>query len=321
MRWLFLLLAACGGPDPTGVDPDGPAGSDGPSTDGQNPDGPAAVCSLCTSPGAVENLGTAPNGLVEASGIVASRVHPGVLYAHNDSGDTARVFAFTDTGTAIATLTITGATHEDWEDIAIGPCPAGSCIYIGDIGDNGTNRPVKTIYRFPEPDLTGVSGTVTINNVEEFRFSYPVGLDFFHNAETLLVHPITGTIYVVSKEDVGDPSVVFKSPATLVEGQTATFTKLATLPFPSGNQPDISGGDIDPCGTSVLLRLGSAKLFLLEPTAGGSFDTAFTPSLPLHELPIAAEANGEAISWDATGSGYFTISEGANAQLHRIACP
>jgi hypothetical protein len=318
MRWMFLLLAACSS-DPM-VGPDGPAG-DGPlGGDGQNPDGPAAVCSLCTAPGAVENRGAAPNGLIEASGIVASRVHAGVLYAHNDSGDSARVFAFSDTGVPIATLTIAGATNEDWEDIAIGPCPTGSCIYVGDIGDNGTNRPIKTIYRFPEPDLVGGPATVTINGVEEFPFSYPVGLDFFHNAETLLVHPTTGDIYIVTKEDVGEPSVVFKSPATLVAGQTATFTKLATLPFPSGNQPDISGGDIDPCGTSVLLRLGSAKLFLLEPT-GGSFDTAFSPTPPFRELPIAAEANGEAISWDATGAGYFTISEGGGAQLHRVACP
>ena len=114
--------------------------------------------------------------------------------------------------------------------------------------------------------------------------------------------------------------MVFKLPQPLAAGQTATLIKLATLPFPSGNQPDVSGGDIDPCGTSVLLRLGSAKLFLLEPT-GANFDTAFSPVPPIRELPIAIEGNGEAITWDASGMGYFTISEGVNAQLHRIACP
>lgn len=313
---VLALVVSCGGSDPAATD----GGTDGAiGTDGPRPDGPAATCTGCLSPGSVEDRGAAPAGLIEASGIVASRVHPGVLYAHNDSGDTARVFAFDDTGAAIATLTIAGATHTDWEDIAIGPCPAGSCIYVGDIGDNGTNRPTKTVYRFPEPDLAGGPATVTISNVEAFPFSYPVGLDFFNNAETLLVHP-EGDVYVVTKEDPGEPSIVFKFPQPLVANQTATLTRLATLPFPTGNQPDISGGDIDPCGGSVLLRLGSAKLFLLEPTGG--FDTAFTqPASPIRELPIAQEANGEAISWDATGAGYFTISEGAGAQLHRIACP
>jgi hypothetical protein len=317
MRLALVLAIGCGGSDAAGTD--APASVDAIS-DGTPIDVAPGTCTRCPTPGTVENRGAGPTGLVEASGLVASRQHPGVLYAHNDSGDTARVFAFDDTGTAIATLTIAGATHTDWEDIAIGPCPAGSCIYVGDIGDNGTNRPTKTVYRFPEPDLVGGPATVTINNVEAFPFSYPVGLDFFHNAETLLVHP-DGGVYVVTKEDAGDPSVVFEFPQPLVAGQTATLTKLATLPFPSGNQPDISGGDIDPCGTSVLLRLGSTKLFLLEPS-GADFDTAFTaPTQPIRELPIAAEANGEAITWEATGAGYFTISEGANAQLHRIACP
>ncbi len=318
---MFALLLGCNGSDPAATDAggDGPLGGDGPVTG----DGPAATCTLCETPGSVENRGPAPTGLVEASGLVASRAHPGVLYAHNDSGDTARVFAFDDTGTPLATLTISGATNTDWEDIAIGPCPAGSCIYVGDIGDNSTNRITKTVYRFPEPALTAGQpvGAMTISGVEAFPFSYPVGLDLFHNAETLLVHPTSGDVYVVSKEDVGKPSVVFKFPQPLAAGQTATMIKLATLPFPSGSQPDISGGDIDPCGTSVLLRLGSTKLFLLEPT-GANFDTAFvSPTTPIRELPIAVEANGEAITWDATGAGYFTISEGAGAQLHRIACP
>ena len=34
----------------------------------------------------------------EASGIVASRKNPGVLWVHNDSGDTARLFALSYTG-------------------------------------------------------------------------------------------------------------------------------------------------------------------------------------------------------------------------------
>lgn len=314
MRGLVVVLVAGCGSEPGGA-PDAPAVDA--AGDATRPDVAVGTCTRCPAPGAVEARGTAPTGLVEASGLVASRQFPGVLYAHNDSGDGARVFAFDDTGTAIATLTIAGATNLDWEDLAIGPCPSGSCIYVGDIGDNNLNRPIKTIYRFGEPDLIGGPADVTIADVEAFPFSYPAEL---HNAETLLVHP-DGDVYVVTKEPAGEPSVVFAFSQPLVAGQTATLTSLATLPFPSGNQPDVSGGDIDPCGTSVLLRLGSTALFLLEPTAS-DFDSAFTaPARPIRELPIAAEQNGEAITWDATGAAYFTISEGASAPLHRIACP
>lgn len=308
MRWSLLFLVACGGSDPA---------VDAPANDTPTPDGPAGTCTRCLNPGTVQTRGPAPAGLVEASGMIASREHPRVLYAHNDSGDTARVFAFDDDGVALATLAIDGATNVDWEDIDIGPCTAGTCIYVGDIGDNNLVRDLKTIYRFAEPALTPGTpvGAMTIAGAEAFPFAYPDGM---HNAETLLVHPITGDIYVVTKEAIGVASTVYKFPQPLTAGVTATLTKVVTLPFPTGNQPDVSGGNIDPCGTSVLLRLGSAALFIQEPT-GADFDTAF--SAQPRALPIANEANGEAITWDATGAGYFTISEGTNAPLHRVACP
>ncbi len=40
--------------------------------------------------------------LVEASGLAASRLNPGVLYSHNDKGeDFARIFAFLENGERI----------------------------------------------------------------------------------------------------------------------------------------------------------------------------------------------------------------------------
>jgi len=283
-------------------------------------------CTRCPMPGTVMNRSAVPGLLVEASGLVASRAHPGILYSHNDSGDTARVIAFDDQGTLVAQLNLTGATHTDWEDIALGPCPQGSCIYVGDIGDNVLGRTTKTIYRFPEPVLVPgqAATTIAVTAVEAFPFSYPLGVDRFHNAETLLVHPITGEMYVVTKENPGTPSVVFEFPLPLTAGTTATLSKLATLPFPAGTDPDISGGDIDPCGTSVLLRVGSVRAYVLTPTSGQSFDSAFTTTGPLAQIrtvPLANEANGEAISWDATGTGYFTVGEGTGSILHHVACP
>lgn len=248
--------------------------------------------------------------------MVASRLRPGVLYAHNDSGDTPRVFAFDTTGTSLATLNLMNATHVDWEDIAIGSCGINSCVYVGDIGNNGLDRDGGTVYRFTEPTLTAGEpvGTLTVLGVESFAFTYPDGK---HNAETLLAHPTNGDVYVITKENVGVPSVVYKFPVPLVEGQVMTLIEVATLPFPTGNQVDVSGGDIDPCGESVLLRLGSEVLYLLEPT--GAFDTAF--SATPKELPIASESNGESITWDATGTGYLTVSEGVGARIHRVSCP
>ena len=46
---------------------------------------------------------------------------------------------------------MTGAQVENWEDIAVGPCPQGTCLYIADIGDNKATTETITVYRAPEP--------------------------------------------------------------------------------------------------------------------------------------------------------------------------
>src|SRR5205085_11138386 len=49
-----------------------------------------------------QQIGTlADPALVEASGVVESRARSGVLWVHNDSGDTARVFAITKAGATV----------------------------------------------------------------------------------------------------------------------------------------------------------------------------------------------------------------------------
>src|SRR5688500_5747548 len=91
--------------------------------------------------------------LAEASGIAVSRRVPGRLWALNDSGDPT-IYALDSRGSVTGRLRLTGAAVDDWEAIAVGPCPAGSCLYIADIGDNNTKRTQITVYRVTEPGET-----------------------------------------------------------------------------------------------------------------------------------------------------------------------
>ena len=100
----------------------------------------------CRPLGAVVKM----NELAEASGIAASRRTPGTLWAINDSGDPV-VYALDAKGAVTGRVRVTGAQVEDWEAIAAGPCKSGSCLYVGDIGDNNGTRKQITIYRVPEP--------------------------------------------------------------------------------------------------------------------------------------------------------------------------
>src|SRR4051812_28425172 len=145
--------------------------------------------------------GTIQNSSVtEASGIAASRKNPNVLWTHNDSGDSARVFAMTAAGTNLGTYSITGAGATDWEDIAVGPGPAAGAqyLYAGDIGDNGASRSNVAIYRIPEPAVSDTQSAVStsISGMKKFTFTYPGGA---RDSESLFVDPSTSDIYIISK--------------------------------------------------------------------------------------------------------------------------
>ncbi|VDI38459.1 Hypothetical predicted protein, partial [Mytilus galloprovincialis] len=133
----------------------------------------------------------------EASGLCASRQHPNMLYTHNDSGDTHRIYAIDGSnGQRKALIWIDGAHSTDWEDIACGPCAGGSgnCVYIADTGGNAGGD-ANTIYRIREPDYLNGDMHVSIDSTLQFSWDQ-------HDCETVMVDP-NGEVYVVSKVSAG----------------------------------------------------------------------------------------------------------------------
>lgn len=261
-------------------------------------------CTTCDSP---DTAGTLKNGaLDEASGVAASRSHPDVFYAHNDSGGGARLFVMDGRGNDLGVVAVTGAAAVDWEDVAVGPCDAGSCVYIGDIGDNDVERSVYDLYRLPEPNPPGGEKQL---RAERFSFTYPDGP---HNAETLLVHPTSGAVYVVTKVRRGAASV-FAFPLPLASG--AVLTHLGEITPPHGKAA-LTGGDIHPHGKGVLLR-SKNRLFYYGLTGE---DVAGALRAPPCVLPLAIEDQGEAVCWLASGRGYLTVSEGAGSRVSVSTC-
>ena len=102
----------------------------------------------------VHGIVTAPE-ITEASGIVASRQNPGVLWTHNDSGFGGSVFALSTNGALLGRYYVPTAFGGNYEDIAIGPGPdpEHQYLYLGDIGDNFLSRFSIRVFRFPEPAI------------------------------------------------------------------------------------------------------------------------------------------------------------------------
>ena len=281
------------------------------------PDG-GSICGRCSSYGSVQSMGMI--SLNEISGLAASRQNPGVLYGHNDSGGAAALTVMRTNGATIGTINLMGATNLDWEDMAIGPCPAGTCLYVGEIGDNGSSNLSYAVYRVTEPVIpAGMSlGTVTLP-AERFELAYPNNLKT--DAETLLIHPVSGDLYIVSKQQFGTKSTAYKATAPLLPVSPNVMTRISMMAVPDGLDLPITGGDIDPCGTTLLLRSYSVLYQFVLPAAASSFDAIFTA--PFTRVPVspfpAGEAQGESVCWNP-GGGYFTASEGASQQLHFVAC-
>ena len=248
--------------------------------------------------------------ITEASGIVASRKNPGILWVHNDSGNSARIYAVNEDGSLLMTCRIDGARCRDWEDIAIGPGPdkGHDYLYIGDIGDNRARYKSVIIYRVQEPkvDPNGTQTDIQIGPAEAIELVYPDGPK---DAETLMVDPTNGDIYIVSKRKVF--CRVYYAASDELTQKPVRLSQVAVLPWALA-----VGGDISPDGKYIIVRsLYHASLWIRQKDQ--PLWQAFSQK-PLN-IQLMPELQGEAICFDAKGQGFFTTSEKANQPIYYYA--
>lgn len=251
----------------------------------------------CQASGALVRIPELP----EASGVAVSRRSPGRLWAHNDSGD-ALLVALDTRGSVTGRVRVSGVKVEDWEAVAVGACPGGSCIYIADIGDNDADREHVTIHRVPEPST---EDTVAVKDT--FHATYPDGA---HDAETLLVAP-DGRLFIVTKGET-DAVGLYRFPRELKPGATHQLERVGN-PRASGKASEterITDGAVSPDGTWVVLRTRdglalhrAADLFAGNWTDAGRVD-----------LRAAGEAQGEGVAIAADGTVYLTGEGGGKSQ-------
>ena len=248
----------------------------------------------------------ADEDVAESSGLVASRRYPGRLWTHNDSDQPPVLFCVEADGSSCGVFTVDGATNVDWEDIAAGPGPdpATTSLYIGDIGDNTESRDGVVVYRVAEPTVAGdetTGGTTAPATAIPLRYA-----DGPHNAESLMVHPTTGDIYVVVKE-IGDTGV-YRARA----GED-TLTRVGNLGL--GLFGLATGADISPDGQRAAVC-----------TPVGGYELTLAPGAPFDDIwggppaPVAFPGldQGEGIAYRLDGDALFVSSEGSPSPLYEI---
>ena len=289
----------------------------------------AAVCSDWAAPVRVGTLDAASIG--EASGLAVSRQFPGRLYHHNDSGDDA-YFYITDTaGAGTQKVEYSSRKPYDMEDAALGPCGKQQCLFLGDIGDNRRLRKILRLWIIPEVEKFGAKAA----GARQVLLQYPDGA---HDAEAIAVHPLSGDLYILTKEAVysqlrAEPARLYRASAkAIAEGKDSkalTLESLGTLDLPgllTGRTlfgQIATGIDISPDGERLLVLTYELAVELPLARVGESVaawkegkDFSVASGFP-RGLQI------EAIAYAADGRSFYFDSESrgaSEAPLFRVDC-
>ena len=263
-------------------------------------------------------LAVLPDELGEASGISRDPLRDGIYWVHNDSGNEFSLYAFDSEGTPLAVVHVAGATARDIEDVAVGPCPSGACLYMGDIGDNLSVRRTVSVHRLSLPDLPVTS---SISPDVSWLFEYEDGAK---DAEALAVDLQREELVVISKGRTGEVAMYAASIPSLREtGPPNLLRRVGRLPLPVGSNSRqfITAADISADGSRLAVR-SYTTLYQFAWTGVASFDTATVPSWT--SLMSAREPQGEGLAWDASGESLYLVGEQYGRippLLSRLDCP
>ncbi|MDT0403325.1 TolB-like translocation protein [Streptomyces edwardsiae] len=235
--------------------------------------------------------------ITESSGLAASRLHPGVYWTHNDSDDGPYLYAVDSaTGETVARLTLTGiGTPRDVEAISIGP---GNKIFVGDIGDNlGGTWPYVWIYELPEPKKLEDATVRATQYVVKYS-------DGPRDAESMIVHPKTGRVYLIDKNE--DGGHLYEGPAELSASGGNVFRPVAPIGLWA------TDAALSPDGRQLAVR----GYF-------GGIHYSWNGGEPKREgrLSVPLQGQGESVTYSADGSRLMYGSEGTESPVEARDVP
>jgi len=223
--------------------------------------------------------------IIESSGLA---VVGDWVVTTNDSGDSGRVFTVDESG---ETVGVTRWAVDPVDVEALAPA-GGSSVWVGDIGDNRGLRDSVRVAEVPvgpgERDVRAVS----------YELVYPDG---GRDAESLLVHPTTGRLYVATKEIFG--GVLYAAPEELDPDRPNQLTEVGPV------LSIASDAAFFPDGRHLVVR---------------SYDQAVVygfPSLqPVADLELPEQDQGEGLAVTADGD-LLLSTEGQYADVLRFPLP
>ena len=229
--------------------------------------------------------------IVETSGLV---VHQKRLWLHNDSGDSARLFAHKLFDKKTQVFDLKPVKAHDWEDIAIDR--EKSILYIADTGDNSESRSNTSI----------VSYNIDTQLSHTFPISFETGPV---DVEAMAWDPVESEIILMSKGRKGTVHVFSFSPVKLPTSKVKSLHQFSISPANGLNPERITAMDISADGSYIAVR-NYVELFLWKRASHKSVIEAIQELPCTYTLP--SQKQGESIGFDDSSRSLWTVSEGKN---------
>ena len=280
-----------------------------------------------TRTGTIENA-----ALIEASGMQAGILNPGVYFLHNDDGK-AFVYAMDDSGRDLGRFRLKDAKNRDWEDITSAPSPDGPLLVIGDTGDNSANRKYVSLYFIHEPapresspgSDKRFSGTVKL--FHEVRLTYPDGP---RDCESLAYDPVSRDLLLVSKRDVPprmyrislEEALAGKKAGLEFAGETIRFRPPTSRDRMYFGQRDNrwvaqpTGFDINEDGSQAVV-ISYRSIYIFDRMPDEDWPDALARNPIEFEGPPSKQE--EAVSFSPGGEYIMVTTEGIPAPVYRIS--
>ena len=201
-----------------------------------------------------------PSSLTESSGLFT--ISENEFWSFEDSGNADELVKIDNQGTKIKTVKISNASNEDWEAMT----DDGQYTYIGDVGNNTSNRTNLVIYKIST--INNVLGTsispqkINFTYEDQIDFNPPIGSWEF-DCESILA--INDSLYLFSK----DYTVPFKGQTKvykLSKSPTKQVAKLVTLI--STNDQNYNLGQITDAAISpnkkVIVLLANSGMYVFD---------------------------------------------------------
>ncbi len=260
--------------------------------------------------------------LTESSGVCVS-ADGRVVWTHNDSGDTPRLFGFRRGGELAMIANVQRASAVDWEDICSFERDGKAYLAVGDVGDNQRRRKAISIYVLQEPKLGSFESSsqspiiepqqpqtleVEVPVVGEFHITFPGGpLD----CEGIAYDPLRKVFLLVSKEFLR--ARLFEVDASKLESkQSCQAVLMGTVLVPM-----VTGADISRDGQQLVLATYGPGC-MLRRNAEGNWSTAGN-DMRFFEVPNRKQ--GESICFDRNGQSLLLTSEFAPSPLYSVPAP